>query len=139
MGSSSPVRVWVCPTCGRIETAPVGAQDVVRTCIVHKTPTGTQDLVELVPRYDLAGLRERVDRSDNWWYPDDTVTALVLAVHNATIAMGSFEGGPLIDRSTGLPYEPALTGLTLSGWQWVQAQRQALAVLDFLIGGKNEH
>lgn len=139
MGSSSPVRVWVCPTCGRIETALPEAPDVTRTCIVHKTPTGTQDLVELVPRLDLVGLRERVDRSDNWWYPDDTVTALVLSVHNAMVTMGSFEGGPLIDRSTGLPYEPALVGLSLSGWQWVQAQRQTLAVLDFLIGGQDAY
>lgn len=136
MTDKLPVRVWVCPTCGRIETALPEAPDVTRTCLVHKTPTGTQDLIELLPRLDLTDLRDRITKADDWWYPDHPVTALLLSVHNVRVKMGTFQE-PLCDPITREPYEPELMGLTLAGWQWVQAQRQTLAVLDFLIGGKD--
>lgn len=87
-----------------------------------------------LPRFaDLPGVRQRLVEADNWHTPDLEVGAMLLAVHNATILMGTFRDGPLKNPATGAPYEPALMDLTLSEWQFEQARREALAVLDYLI------
>lgn len=132
-----PVRVYACPRCGRIETAEAGSRDMNRACLLHGEFV---DLVELFPKEavvvppSVADLRARVARANDWWFPDSPVTELVHAVHAARIKMGTFQK-PLCDPITREPYEPDLVGITLSEWQWIEAQRQTLAVLDFLIGG----